>query len=277
MEQEQTKKTARKRSSTKSIDEREKIISLFSRDKYGLFTNKEYKFKEDGSIDWKKMIPLKYFVFNKSWFENNNIEVPKANDLSEVDNPDDYNDQQVLILLGGIKEIAKIRGVESIEKSIVNSGPDRCIAITKVTFSPNYENPNGLVVEGVANATSFNTSSDFQVYLETIASNRSFVRAVRNALRIDVVGSDELADTQYEDGTQEAGAVKPSAALCEAAALYTTTLDGTSTNLDTFEKFRRFLIEKNIEEAHNWNEWDDIPISQIWKFLSQINKTVKKK
>lgn len=270
-----TKKVAKKRSE-KSIDNRQKMAKLCERDKLGLFANKEYKFKEDGFVDWKAMIPLEYFVFNKSWFESNNIEIPSAENLSEIENPDDYNDQQILILLGGIKEVAKIRGIKSVNKKIIESNPDRCVASTTVEFLPNYENPEGLIVEGVANATSFNTSENFQVYLETIASNRSFVRAVRNALRIDIVGSDELADTQYESGTQEAGAIKPSTALAEAAAQYTATLDEQPTNLDTFEKFRRYLLSKKVEEAHNWEDWDDIPIPSIWKFLSQINKSITK-
>ena len=40
------------------------IINKIERDENGLVKNLEYKFTEDGAIDWRAMVPLKYLYVN---------------------------------------------------------------------------------------------------------------------------------------------------------------------------------------------------------------------
>lgn len=259
-------------------DNRENAVGLYQRDTFGLFNNVDYTFKSDGSVDWKAMVPKQYLVFNKKWFENNDQEIPQAKNLSEVDDPSAYKDEQILILLAGIKEIAKLRGLLSVEKEVVESTFDKVTVITTVTFCSNYEYPDGLIYSDVASATVHNTHNDFQVYLDAIASNRSFVRAVRNALRIDIVGEDEIKDSSsYESGSADTGAVEPWRALSEAAAEFSVSMDGTEVKLDSFDRFKKYLLIKKVEDAALWNSWEDIPVGHIWLYLKQIKaKTAKK-
>ena len=55
----------------------------------------EYKFTDDGLIDWRKMIKTEFLVPNKS--RTSETDVTKLKDW------------QLIILLGGIKELAQIR------------------------------------------------------------------------------------------------------------------------------------------------------------------------
>ena len=74
---------------------------IYIRNRYGLLENKEYIFNEDGSIDWRSMIKPEFLYPNKGWFDIRNKTVPTSVDGLE--------DKQLLIMLGGIKELAKLR------------------------------------------------------------------------------------------------------------------------------------------------------------------------
>ena len=92
------------------IDESAKCKSTFKRDELGLLDGKSYEFTEDGLVNWRKMIDTKYLVPNLSKFpsgtENKNLNVQ------------DLEDSQLLILLGGIKDLANIRGYSKVQYNI---------------------------------------------------------------------------------------------------------------------------------------------------------------
>lgn len=245
--------------------DREMAIARFLRDGTGLLKNITYLFKEDGTIDWKLMIPDKYIVVNKEFFERNNIATPTSAEGLE--------DKQKLVLLGGIKEIAKIRGLISVEKKIWESSNDRAVVSCKIVFAPNYETDmKPLVYEEVASATLNNTNSFSQLFLETIASNRAFVRAVRNALRIDILGSDELSGVSGAVNNENSGSEnEPWHALRDAAQNAVT--KKYPQGFKNFEEFKAALVEKAQAGAAEWNEWKDIPTNTIFNLISQLKKT----
>ena len=249
-----------------SLHGRELAAQSTKKDEMGLFEKVSYKFKDDGFVDWKAMIPKQFVVINTEYFEKRQIEVPSSTEGLE--------DKQLLVLLGGFKELAKLRGVVSVQREIVESGPDRAVVKCSIVFSENYETKAGmpLIYDEVANATLANTNSFSQFFLETIASNRAFVRAIRNALRIDIIGSDELSSlTVSNDNSESTSQVAPWMALAEAAKQYR----GKSApeGFKAFEDFHQFIAGKNIEGAGDWKEWKDIPVSMIWKFIGQLKKT----
>jgi hypothetical protein len=211
------------------------------------------------------MIPDKYFVVNTDYFERLHIEVPKSTD--------GLADNQLLVLLGGIKELAKIRGIKTVEKKVWESSNERAVVSCKIEFVPSFETDMlPFVYEEVANATLSNTNSFSQLFLETIASNRAFVRAVRNALRIDIVGSDELATfSSFSKPSDEGGEAWH--ALVEAAKQYHTTKF--PEGFKTFEEFKAVLLEKRTEGAEAWNDWKDIPPSTIFKLIGLLKKSSK--
>ncbi len=244
---------------------REKAYELFQRDAQGLLKNVNHKFKDDGTVDWKAMIPSKYIVINTEYFEKRQMQVP--------DSTEGLEDKQVLVLLGGIKELAKIRGVTSINKRVVESSNDRAVVVCSIDFAPNYETGmRPFTYEEVASATLNNTNNFSQLFLETIASNRAFVRAVRNALRIDVVGSDELANFTMPTNTESGSESEVWHALRDAALNASTPKfpDG----FKTFDEFKGVITAK-IAEATEWNDWKDVPASTAFKLIGQLKKQQK--
>lgn len=246
---------------------RERAYLLFQRDEKGLLKNVSHVFKDDGSVDWKRMIPDKYIVVNAEYFEKRQIAIP--------DSTDGLEDKQLLVLLGGIKELAKLRGVMSVDKKVWESSFDRAVVSCKLTFSPNYENDmQPFVYEEVASATLSNTNGFGQLFMETIASNRAFVRAVRNALRIDIVGSDELSGfTSTNNNAETTSESEPWHALRDAAKNFSSTK--IPEGFKTFDEFKAVLLEKGTEGADAWTDWKDIPASTIFKLIGLLKKTTK--
>lgn len=246
---------------------RELAVSKFVRDEHGLLKNVTYKFEEDGSVDWKAMIPSKYIVVNKDYFEKRNIDVPTSTE--------GLADKQLMILLAGFKELAVIRGISSVEKIVRESSHERAVVECTIHLAPNYESENGMPVmyTEVANATLANTNPGSQLFLETIASNRAFVRAVRNALRIDIVGEDEMNSVSYGPDSEETG--KAEAWMALATAARTAVTKDFPNGFKTFEEFKTVLLKKNIEGAEGWQDWKDIPGQMVLKLLGQLNKIQK--
>jgi hypothetical protein len=75
---------------------------VYQRDDHGLLKNQDYVFNEDGSIDWRSMIKPDFLYPNRDWFTIRSKPVP--------DSTEGLRDNQLLIMLGGIKELAKMRG-----------------------------------------------------------------------------------------------------------------------------------------------------------------------
>lgn len=251
---------------------------IYQRNKYGLLKNVEYIFKEDGSVDWKKMIPKEYIVINEDYYVSKHKEVPKSIEEAE--------ESGLLILLGGIKEIAKIRGIQKVDTRTVFSQEGRAVSDCYVTFIANYEsNFEKLEFSGSASATYDNVNSYLgKYYLETIASNRAFVRAVRNALRIDIVGEDEVSSvggssnkTKSNSGEYHHG-YKPFEALADKAG---------AKEYDTIDKFKKKLlsttksnktvysyVEGLTEEIVNsWTNWSDIEQDFVYPLLDLLNSS----
>jgi hypothetical protein len=136
---------------------------------------------------------------------------------------------------------------------------------------PNFES-GGMMYRysDAASATTDNTSGFGQQYLETIASNRAFVRAVRNALRIDIVGSDEINGASFVSNEVDAAknTSKPYKILEEKAALK---------GIKSLDKLKEVLTKKRYEgfditEVNSWQNWEDISSGQVWKLMSMLNK-----
>ena len=86
------------------VSKKKVINKRNKRDSEGLLENIEYSYKEDGSIDWRKMVKNDYLVPNK--------QKTSETDVSKLD------DSKILILLAGIKELAQIRGFKSVKYTV---------------------------------------------------------------------------------------------------------------------------------------------------------------
>ena len=238
--------------------------SSFSRDEKGLLSNKNYEFTEDGLVNWRKMINTKYLVPNLSKF-------PSGTENKDL-NVQELDDSQLLILLGGIKELANIRGYSKVEYKVFNCTQNHVAVSCKITWLPNFETSNNYVeFESLADAHLDNTKSFAKDFLMAIAENRAFVRAVRNFLRINILGSDELGDTKNqtvvhtESGTENAiAASHPANVLKEAMS---------KANI-SFDKIKETMVKEGVENAETWNGISDIPHKMIFSLIQRIKKKI---
>jgi hypothetical protein len=239
----------------------------YKRNELGLIEGVEYKFNEDGSINWRAMIKPEHLYPNKDWFETRKLQVP--------DSIEGLGDHQLLVKLAGIKELARLRGFLDVQFKIETISSHYATAVCSISWMPNYESDgNAQTFTSTANATSENCSGFGIKFLEPIAENRAFVRSVRNYLNIHIVGDDEIDKSKnkvaYEESESIVQSLTPQSALKNSAKQ--------NLGCEDFEAFKKHLRKlwkdetyKN-EEAANWNSFEDISIKESRKLLSIVSK-----
>lgn len=249
-------------------EKRSECANIYSRDEYGLLNGVNYIFNEDGSVNWRAMVKPEFLYVNKGWFESRGKDIPK--------NINDLSDKQLLILLGGIKDLAKIRGYTSISYNI--NGDDKyVVACCRIIWSPNFETGgNEVSFEEYANASIDNTDKFCHKFLETIACNRAFVRCVRNFLNINIVGDDEIDKSgkslsiDSSENEHDLSVLKPQGALEKAA------IDKEIKDFDSFIIWLRTQWKNDSyknEDAVNWKKYSDIPAKECRKLLTLLSKS----
>jgi hypothetical protein len=234
-----------------------------TRDENGLLTDIEYKFAEDGFINWRAMIKHEFLYPNRDFFDSRNQPVPTSVEGLE--------DRQLLIMLAGIKELARLRGFKSVCYNIKHVDTSYVVATCSIEWIGNYETAGETVTfEDVANATADNTDDFCIKFLETIACNRAFVRCVRNFLNIHIVGFDEIDKSKNKKASF---APTASNALPITAQGTLEKLVNEKLNITEFSEYKKHLrglwtkaSESNDEkildllmEAKGWNSFKDIP------------------
>lgn len=237
---------------------------IFQRDERGLVCSKTYEFTDDGLINWRKMIDTKYLVPNLSKFP--------ANTENKDLNIQDLEDSQLLILLGGIKDLANLRGYSKVEYKVFNCSQNHVAVSCKITWLPNFETSYEKVeFESLADAHLDNTKSFAKDFLMAIAENRAFVRSVRNFLRINILGSDELGDSKNQNVIHsESGVEKPVSASHPSNVLR----EAMQKANIPFEKIKDTMVKEGVEEASQWNDISDIPHKLIFSLIQRIKKKI---
>ena len=162
--------------------------NIITRNTHGLLENANinYVYNDDGTINWRKMVKTEYLVPNR--------QKTQETDVSKLE------DKDLLVLLGGIKELAQIRGYTTVEYKVVAASENYFATSCRITWIPNYETDGReIIFEALADATSSNTKSFARFFLAAIAENRAFVRCVRNFLKINIVSQEELGDAKLLD------------------------------------------------------------------------------
>jgi hypothetical protein len=231
----------------------------FERDEHGLLKNIQYVFNEDGSINWRKMVEDEHLFPNAQYFNGN----PPSSIEGVPDN-------KLLIKLSGIKELARLRGFSNVSYEVVKCELDHVAVICSIIFIANYETSGEIVCfQDMANATLDNTHDFGQNFLETMACNRSFVRAVRNFLNIHIVGADEIGKNDKKNNSNSSR--KPKINLSPQSML-DTAFDG---NFDEFVSDLRKLWAKDIyknKDISSWKTFDDIPIKEARLLIKLIKE-----
>ena len=251
---------------TKTKNKNTEGPKLFVRDENGLLANVDYNFNEDGSVNWRAMIKDEYLFPNKSWFNLRKKDMPRS--------IEGLADHQLLIKLGGIKELARLRGFSNISYEVVKCEIDHVAVICKITFLPNYETNNeSITFQDIANATIENTNSFAKKFLETIACNRAFVRCVRNFLNVHIVGDDEIDKSDSEKHpNSNSNDLSPSGFLKKELK----DLHGIS-DYHSFLPFLRELhksskISISTDVIKSWNDFSDISAKDCRILLGALKK-----
>ena len=186
----------------------------FKRNSHGLLEHVNYQFDENSLVNWRKMIPAKYLVFNKTKAEKIVAEYGKP--LSEL-SVTDVDDKYLLILLAGLKELAQLRQYNSVHYSY-SGNENEVHVVCEIEYEGNYETNNRPVrFESCATANRTTTTGIFQNYLLEIAENRALCRNIRNFLRIHILGQEESAaeieEMPASNGGGNRSAISPIAIL----------------------------------------------------------------
>jgi hypothetical protein len=227
--------------------------NLITRNQYGLIEDKSlnYIFNDDGTINWRKMVKTEHLVPNR--------QKTQETDVSKL------QDKDLLILLGGIKELAQIRGYTSVEYKVVAASENYFATSCKITWLPNYETGGKeIVFESLADASVNNTKSFARFFLAAIAENRAFVRCVRNFLKINIVSQEELGDAKLldEGSSINDNPTSPQSVLEKVM----------KDKAITFEQLKKKLVKEKFDNAENLNSTNDIPKSKIFELIERIKK-----
>lgn len=278
------------------------LISTLRNDK-GLLDKVSYVYNTDGSINWRKMI-LPQYLYPREKRDREEIEARfgKKFEFLDTEELSKIEDKQLLITLAGINNLAWLRGVKSSIplQPIVTQG--EVTSVWVVEFIPNCEDPYGLTVAGQAAASLYSVSDRFQLHLAALAGNRAYVRAVRQALRIEILGREEFdpeASEKYEKSLKEGknplletpAKVETSSGvsakkLPELLALRCQELGYTLEQIKTSAlKVRSEMIE-NPDSAkecringdpNQWRSFDDIQPLDCMTLIDKINKAAEAK
>ncbi len=229
---------------------RKKAVLKTQRDDNGLIVTPkvEYVFNEDGMIDWRKMVKTEQLVPNR--------ERTQETEVSKLE------DSQLLVLLAGFKELAQIRGFTSVEYDVHSPSSDYVVATCRINWIPNYETENNSVTfSAVGDASPNNTSNFAKYFLGPIAENRAFVRCVRNFLRINVTGADEIGSAQLTSNDAAADNASDPVGLLQQAM---------NEKGFSFEKVKSKLLAEKYPSAETIQSVKDIPKAKIFELIGRI-------
>lgn len=235
--------TAAKRKTTKTAIER---------DDKGLLSGVSYIFEDNGLVNWRKMVKPEFLVANRDRTKEANIE--------------NLQDRDLIILLGGLKDLAQIRGFDSVDYNVYSAAEDYVCVSCTINWIPNFETEGrGVKFQSLA-STSFNNTKDFgKLYLAEMAENRAFCRCVRNFLRINIVSAEELSNSPSSNpftngGTTSSSSNEPSQILADAMKQ-----KGVS-----FGSVKKRLISEGYADAESLNSVNDISKTKIFELISRI-------
>jgi hypothetical protein len=238
-------------------------LAEFIRDEYGLLHCVEYIFNIDHTINWRSMINKDHLVPNRDSFKNQ-----KNVNLKELD-VTTLPDNQLLILLAGIKELAQIRGYTNVNYDVIQAQPDYVAVKCTINWVPNYEtNMQPVSFSALADAHLDNTKDFAKNFLMAIAENRAFIRCVRSFLKINIVGNDEMGKTTHVDAE-----IEPNTLTTQPVALLQKTMEE---NNISFDQIKERAVQKKMENAENWSKIEDISPLSMFTIISGIKNKNKK-
>lgn len=245
---------------------------VFTRNEYGLLENFDYIFSDDGTVNWRAMIPTQFLYLNPQNTER--IEKEYKKKISEISITEDkVKDRDLVITLQGIRYLAFLRGFTDISYNIQESSNEYASVVCRIYWIQNYETPmlnpafDTIGSSGVGSANLLTTNQMTKNYLVEMAENRAFCRAVRGFLRIGIVSAEELSPKNNNEIPQE-----QTQSISSPATLLASTLEAKGIS---FDKMKATLIARGLTEEYkkriqSYNSVNDIPTTEIFDILGKI-------
>ena len=265
---------------------------VFKRNKYGLLTHIKYVFTDDGYVDWRAMVPKEFLYINTQYKDK--LEKLYSKSLDEIDIvADNVEDKYLVILLAGIKYIAKLRGFDRVTTDTKNPTLDYVVARCTIDWISNYENvgyknPNAKLEDcgffdspsftGIGSASKYTTNGFGSNYLAEIAENRAFCRAVRNFLNINIVSKEEISEkTPQQEDNQSivASSQKPTndGEVSSVALLVKSKIVAKGKDFAFLKK----RLEELGKDSPDYKEWKDLPPRLCFEILEMVASKESKK
>ncbi len=262
-----TKKTRKKKDEVAAESNK---IQL--RDENGLLIGVDYIKDSTGFINWRAMINEDQVVLNREKYGKEGIDLYalSSDELEKIKS--EAPESKKLIKIGGFKELVRLRGVLSQKFTLVHRNPELASVSCKIKFIPNYENPDGLTVDVLASASLENTIGEYSKYLEAIASNRAFTRAVKEAFGILTLGEEEIC---IPDDVKISVA-KPGSPLHLLQKVCSTY----GLKIEDLKQIFQEQVENNADPSgwlESWINFENLPTSVIATLVPKIKKTYKNK
>jgi hypothetical protein len=222
-------------------------------------------------FEWKNLIPAKYVDIGNEWLSQNGIELKGVTDEQKEELKERCGEENLIIKLAGFKHLAHLRGMSYVDYDIKHVSEKHVSATCTIAFdSVSVTDKDGTVynfpkstISGIANATESNTSYPYSMFLESMAENRSFIRAIKTAFNINILGAEELkiqAATTPNMLEGEEGCASPQDSLRMA-------VQGKGKD---FSDLRESLKKKKWEGYEAWNDFSDIPAEQCFLIITSI-------
>jgi hypothetical protein len=267
----------------------EHLLKLKRDPNTGLFVNFPYSFKDDGTIDYKKLIPARFLYVPKDKeqdvVEKYGKSIDKL-DLREVE------DRYLAILLGGLRYLLNLRGYKSVVNKVDNVSYDAsyqmvsaCTHTCTIEFIGNYETSMQSVTYSDSAGASVSSVSKFLLpYIETASANRALCRAIRGFLGLSIVSKEELAENapiisitknsnenSLENNSSSSGVLLPRDRLRE-------TLKSQDIKFDLFKKtVINHYKDKITGNPEEWESIEDIKNEDVFEILGILKDNKKKK
>lgn len=230
----------------------EKQILAWRRDNYN-FLPIEYKFKDDNTIDWAAMIPKKFFVPNKEKF-------PEGTDFSSL-KIEDLRDDQLLLLLAGVRYVGKLAGIKSVKKVFPTSSREHVSCICSVEFYPDA-NGQSFTYDGEGDAHFGNTHDWARDFLTTIAGNRAEARAIKTGLSISFITQEEMGPSKKEKEVEKS----VNSSITDPISTLKNLLAKENVS---FESFKKVMIAAKFVDA-SFNDIDEFPREHVFEAIGIV-------
>jgi hypothetical protein len=223
------------------------------RDEKGLLSGVDYILEDNGLINWRKMVKPEFLVSNRDKTKETNIE--------------NLQDKDLIILLGGLKDLAQIRGYTKVSYNVFAAAEHYVCVSCTISWIPNFETENREVSFQSLASTSLNNTKDFgKLYLAEMAENRAFCRCVRNFLRVNIVSAEELSNSPSSNPFTNGGATTSSSSN-EPSQILANAMKQKGV---AFDSLKKKLITEGYPDAESLNSVNDISKTKIFELISRI-------